>query len=672
MSPNGKKLAYIHNRDNINVLDLASKKIRTIVPASVNYSYQDGDISFDWSPDSKWLSFTFNGFKRWISDIGVADVASGKITNISASGYTEGNPIWSSDSKALLFTSDRYGRRNHGSWGSDSDVIAFYLNQKDFDRTSLSKEDFEKLQQDEKEAKKKKPKEKKTDDKGKKKKAGPKPLEIDFKNKQYHLKRLTLHSAPISSFDLSPDGEMLVYFAQEENRWDLWASKMRESSTFKLLSLKDSKPGTVEFSKDGKSVFIGRGGGRLAKVGISTAGGKASMKPISYNAEMTVNLPAERKYMFEHVWRQVKKKFYREDLHGVDWLALKKNYASFLPTITNNHDFSEMLSELLGELNASHTGARYRPRSTAGDSTAALGILFDLKYRGKGMKVGEVLTRGPVDRAKSKIEKGTVITHIDGVELTPDVNPYQLLNRKSGKRIRLALHDTTSGEKWQEVIKPVSRGATRGLLYQRWIEICRKNTEKFSKGRIGYVHIRSMSDAGFRHVFDKVLGRNSDKEALIVDTRWNGGGWLHDDLVSFLGGDDYIQLVPRGKKRGELGSEPQFRWSRPVVVIQSESNYSDAHMFPFAFKELKLGKLVGAPVPGTGTAVWWENLIDPSIVFGIPQVGMVSKDGKFLENTQLEPDILVINDPESMSCGLDLQLKKAVDELLNQLDAKKK
>jgi C-terminal processing protease CtpA/Prc len=177
-----------------------------------------------------------------------------------------------------------------------------------------------------------------------------------------------------------------------------------------------------------------------------------------------------------------------------------------------------------------------------------------------------------------------------------------------------------------------------------------------------------MDDSSFREVFKEVLGRNSDKEALIVDTRFNGGGWLHDDLVKFLGGEEYLAIEPRGKR---LGSEPVHRWTRPVAVIQNEGNYSDAHIFPFAFKALKIGKLVGTPVPGTGTAVWWEDLLDSSLVFGIPQVGLITHEGEYLENNELQPDVLVYNDPESVAKGIDQQLEKAVEVLIEELDAGK-
>jgi C-terminal processing protease CtpA/Prc len=152
----------------------------------------------------------------------------------------------------------------------------------------------------------------------------------------------------------------------------------------------------------------------------------------------------------------------------------------------------------------------------------------------------------------------------------------------------------------------------------------------------------------------------NDKESIIVDTRFNGGGWLHDDLATLFSGKQYVTYVPRGQV---VGSEPQGKWQRKSVMLMSESNYSDAHFSPYVYKALEVGKLIGMPVPGTTTAVWWERMIDGT-VFGIPQLGVVGKDGKYLENQQLDPDILVNNDYEMLSKGKDQQIEKAVEELI--------
>lgn len=668
ISPDGRSMAFVQDRDEIRVLDLASGVSRTIVPAARNYSYADGDIRFDWSPDSRWLAFNFLSRRRWIDDLGVAEVATGEIVDVTRSGYQDVAPLWSPDGRALLFRSNRYGRRSHGSWGSEDDVMAFDLTREAQDRAQLTVEEYERLAKHEKEAKEEK---KKDGDGDKDAKEPPPVVRVELEGRDHRFRRLTLHSAPMESFAVSPDGETLVYLAQEERKWDLWVSRPRHRESRKLLALGDDSSGEVRFAKDGKSLFLRRGNGAVARVKLNgpdedpTRG--AEIEPVPFAAEMWVQTAAERAHMFEHAWRQAGRKFYDPAMHGVDWEALKGQYEPLVADLATHEDFAELLSEMLGELNASHTGSGHRHRDPDGDRTASLGLLFDTHHRGDGLVVAEVLLRGPADRADSRIAAGSIVTHLDAVALTEAVNTERLLNRKAGRRVRLGLRNPGDGTTWEEVLRPVELGVERNLRHERWVESRRRAAHELSGGRVGYAHVRGMDDASYRDLYQEVLGREGDREALVVDTRFNGGGWLHDHLVIFLGARQYTWFVPRGKQRGDMGGDPFDRWTRPVCVVQSESNYSDAHIFPFAFRELGLGKLVGTPVAGTGTAVWWETLVDPEIYFGIPQVGIQAADGTYLENSELQPDLLVLFDPGAMARGEDPQLEAAVRLMLEEI-----
>jgi C-terminal processing protease CtpA/Prc len=240
---------------------------------------------------------------------------------------------------------------------------------------------------------------------------------------------------------------------------------------------------------------------------------------------------------------------------------------------------------------------------------------------------------------------------------------YQLLNRKVGKLTLLSVYDPSTDKRWDETVKPISGGEENELLYRRWVKNRREEVEKLSKGEIGYVHVRAMNDQSMRTVFEEALGRNIGKKAIIVDTRFNGGGGIHEQLSDFLSGKKYFDIIPHGQY---VGSEPLDKWTKASIVLIGESNYSDAHLFPVAYKLKGVGKTLGMPVPGTGTFVWWENQIDPSLRFGVPMGGWRTPDGKFCENNQLEPDIKIRNEPAIMTAGRDQQIEAAVQELMKK------
>lgn len=667
-SPNGEEVAFLEERTALKVINLESKEVRSITRQDQSYSYSDGDQHYEWSPDSKWFLVNFLPEKRWTDQIGLVSAAGGEIIDLSESGYGGYSPRWMMNGDMMMWFSSRDGMKNHASWGGQMDIYATFFTQDAYDKFTLSKEDYELLKESEEEAKKgdddqEEKEEKSTGDKEEKDKDESEAITIELDGIEDRRSKLTIHSSSLSDGYVTKDGKSLFYLARFEKGYDLWKTDLRTRETKIHTKLNSSSGGGIYADKDDKNLFI-LSGGKIHKIGASDG----KKERIGVNGEMVLAEAKEREYLFEHVWRQVDKKFYKIDLHEVKWEFYKSEYAKFLPHINNNYDFAEMLSEMLGELNASHTGARYRNRDSNGDQTASLGLFYDTDYKGKGLKVTEVMDKGPTVKKKSKIASGTVIEMIDGQEINANTNHYALLNRKANKNTLLSLYNPESGERWEETVKPISLGAEGQLRYQRWVKKNREMVEKLSGGKVGYVHVRSMNDRSYRTVYDEVLGKNNDKESLIVDTRFNGGGWLHDDLATFLNGKNYIGFKPRDQ---DLGNEPQFKWSKPSCVLMSESNYSDAHMFPYTYRALGIGKLIGMPVPGTGTAVWWERLQN-GMVFGIPQVGMVDNEGDYLENKQLEPDIKVANDPEKVIKGQDQQIEAAVKEMLKTVEEEKK
>lgn len=665
-SPNGKEVAYLENRVVLKVINLASKLTRTIMTADKNYSYADGDQYYTWSPDGKWFLVQFGLPERVMSpEVGlVAADGKSEIHNLTLSGYNDYLPKWVMEGKMMIWGSDREGTLAQGGYLTSGNVYAMFFTQEAYDRFNLSKEEFALLkEQEEKEKKEKKDAEEKDKTKNKKEKSEDKAskdtlktIVIDFNNLTDRKKRLTTYTSPANDWILSKDGEKLYYLTVFDKGNDLWVTELRTKET-KLLSKLGVRNVNMELSPDGKFIFI-LAEGKAMKVDVES--GKS--EPLKTSGEMVINQTAERSYIFDHAWRQLKEKFYVESLHGVDWDYYYNEYKKFLPYINNNYDFAEMLSEMLGELNASHTGSGYFNSQPNADRTASLGLFYDYGFRGKGLKVAEVIEGGPIDKASSKIRTGTIIEMIDGQ--SPDsIDFYQLLNRKVNQPTLLSVYDPATNKRWDESVKPISGGEENELLYKRWVDNRRKEVEELSNGKIGYIHVRSMNDASMRTVFEEALGRNIGKESIIIDTRFNGGGNIHEQLSDFLNGKKYIDIIPHGQN---VGYEPGDKWIKPSIVLIGESNYSDAHLFPVAYKLKETGKTLGMPVPGTGTFVWWETQIDPTLYFGIPMGGWRTLDGKFCENNQMEPDIKVRNEQDILSSGHDQQIEAAVKELLKE------
>ena len=671
-SPDGKEVAFLENRTTLRVINLKSKQVRTVLDGKYNYSYADGDQHYQWSPDSKWFLAKYIAVGGWNNtDIVLVKAdGSGEMTNLTESGYSDNNAKWVLDGKAMIWSSDRAGYRSHGSWGAQGDVYIMFFDGEAYDKFRLSKEeqallDEEKQDQKsdtdkgkDKDAKKDKDKDK---DKNKDKKEEPtvEPLKFDLANRKDRIMRLTVNSSFLGDAVLTPKGDKLYYCAAFESGYDLWEHDFKENTT-KLL-IKGVGGGSMFADKKGENIFL-ISGGQLKKIEVKNS----KTAPIAFKAEFSYRPAKEREYIFHHTWRQVLDKFYDPEIHGIDWAGYEKAYEKYLPHINNNYDFVEMLSEMLGELNGSHTGARYYSASST-PATASLGAFYDNGYTGDGLKVEEIIAKGPLTKADSKIKPGCIIEKIDGTSIKSGEDYYPLLNGKAGKKVLLSVYNPTTKERFEEQVKPITYGVQSNLLYKRWVEQKRQMVEKLSNGRIGYVHIKGMNSESFREIYSDMLGRYREKEAIIVDTRHNGGGWLHEDLAILLSGELFAKFMPRGQF---IGNDPFNRWLKPSCVLMCEDNYSNAHGFPWTYKTLKLGKLIGAPVPGTMTAVWWESQIDPSIVFGIPQVGMKDMQGRYLENLQLEPDIEVYNSPESQLKGEDHQLEEAVKEMLKEVNKK--
>jgi len=293
-----------------------------------------------------------------------------------------------------------------------------------------------------------------------------------------------------------------------------------------------------------------------------------------------------------------------------------------------------------------------------------LGLFYDLNYEEDGVRILGIIENGPCDNQKSKIEPGIVVTKIDGLTIKPKMDFFPLLNHKVNKNIQVSLYDPNTRAKWTETINSISHAQEIGLLYDRWVNRNRELTEKLTDGKIAYFHMIDMNDYNYRDIVSKSLSQYYEKEAIIIDTRYDNGGWIHDDLLNLLRGVKYASFERRGNS---YGTDPFLKWTKKSALIVSEANYSNAFLLPYYYQKLGLGKVIGTPVPPSGSVPMSENQLDPSLTISIPQLGMKNSEGVFLEKVRLEPDLTIFNNPSALEVGDDQQLRKAIETLMLEI-----
>lgn len=662
-SPDGKKIAFIEGRRTLKILDVKSKKEVTLLTPKDLFHMRDGDKNFTWSPDSKWLlvdwSKTLNN-----GEILLMAADGSKRVNLNESGYYDSNPKWVNNGKQMIWFSNRNGLKSYATSGSSqSDVYSMFFTQDAWDEFNLSDEDYKLMKaikgEEKKNSSKKKEKDIKKKDADKKDKEDVKPLQFDWDNLQDRTKRLTIHSSRLGDAVLSKDGDKLYYLSSFEGRSNLWTTNLRTRATKMLMKLNVGY-GSLTWDKEMKNLYL-LSSGRITKLNPSTN----KQKPVSIKAEIEFDKIAEKQAMFDHVWLRTNAVFYHSNFHGKDWKKLKKEYQKYIPYIGNEFEFSEMLSELLGELNVSHSGAGFRGGNVKNaDATASLGIFMNHNFKEDGILIDEIIKGGPLDKAKFNIKAGMIIKKINGELIDKNTDVAKYLNRAANKFMLLEIENPSTKKSQTITVKPITLGQENRLLYKRWVKINEKQVEKESNGQLGYVHIPGMSDGPYRSIYQDMMGKYLDKKGVIIDTRFNGGGDLVADLAMFFTGVPFLTYETEAKV---VGGEPTSRWTKPTLSIFNESMYSDGHCYASGYTDLKIGKTVGMPVPGTCSFAGWETLPNGSY-WGIVPVSAKNKAGEWMENNQTEPTIKVKNMPGKIDNGIDEQLIISIRELLKDVN----
>jgi tricorn protease len=480
---------------------------------------------------------------------------------------------------------------------------------------------------------------------------------------------------------ISPDGTMVAYCSLDSSGRpeDLWVASVPRGHISRVTS-GGLRPSQIQWSKKQSNVIWFRdgqgqirrarvGGGGLEALlsgsGRPSFGGDAAVVP--FKVKMTIKRDEEFQEMFDQSWRAMAEYFYDAKFHGADWKAVRAKYRPLVKHVAMKEDLYSLVHIMLGELNASHLGIA-GPGAVPEEFTADLGLIFDESYRGPGLKIAEVLKRGPADKRGLNLRPGEFVWSIDGTRITEQTDVSKLLNGKVGEAVVLQVAasgnaDPRDPKAFRRVeIQAAGRGTVSGLMYERWVENNAKRVAKLSDGKLGYIHIPSMDKDGLDQFLRSLYSDNFDKEAIVLDVRFNGGGFTHDQVLNYLGGREHTLFRQRDGGEGLVLRSYDRKWTKPLVLLINNRSYSDAEIFPSAFKTLGLGKVVGQATGAHVIGTYSIRLIDGS-AFRIPRTGVFNSKGENMEKVGVTPDIAVDNDPDQLARGTDAQLERAVQVL---------
>ena len=649
VSPDGSKITYVSGSQFI-LADIDSKgKISN--KQVLHNEWWNLPSGVSWSPDSKWIAYSQQDL-YFNSEIYIRS-ADGKGEPINVSMHPKGDamPMWSADGKKLAFASERNGQ-NYDVWFA-------WLSEDDWDKT---KEDLEEgLYFDDEDS-----------EQSGEEKDETVVVDIDAEGIHERLMQVTSASANEYAPVFDQDGEHIYFVSSsiETERTELYKVKW-DGSDLARITKTNASPSNLTLSSDGTSLFF-ISNGRLAQ--LATASDK--MESVAFRAQMVRDFEAEKRQIFDEAWSVLNKGFYDPDFHGQNFAELKEQYRPLAMAASTKGDFRDMFNLMLGQLNASHMGLYGSDRAeTQQWRTGLLGI--EIKPHKRGVEVLHVIPNGPADREQSKLNVGEVITHVDGIELESNDNFYRHFENRVEEQILLTVRD---GRKEREVvIRPTGRLSDH--LYEQWVDERAELTEKYSNGRLGYIHIRGMNMPSFERFERELMASGYGKEGILIDVRYNGGGWTTDYLMTVLNVRQHAYTIPRGATEDPSANKTKFReyypfserlpltaWTKPSAALCNESSYSNAEIFSHAYKNLGIGPLIGKETFGAVISTGGRGLIDGSYV-RLPFRGWyVKKTDQNMDFSGAVPDHELENTPDYRT-GEDAQLKKAVEVLLEKIDA---
>ncbi len=639
MNKKRTQAVYLSGRDEVRMIDLKTMDSKNIVHDEI-WGFQSGAPGF--SPDDNYVVFTAH--RNFEEDIFVYDIKQNKTMDLTNTAVTEASPVWSADGKYIYFVSSRL----HPSYPTGvRDARIYRMPLQKFD-APYRLDKFNELF-----------KEEKKDSTKKKDTVAPVPIKIDVADIMDRLE----HIGP------SFGGQQLVDLVEGAGKTTvLYNSNHAEgrSALYKTVLDPFDQPKTdkINGTDGGVSDFVGVNdkyyvllGGTVCKLDLN--GNK--IDAISTGYTFRRNLAAEFNQVFYEAWAQIEQNYYDEKFHGLDWVKTKNYYKQFLPHLNNRNDLRTVLNDMLGELNSSHQGFSSggdEERIILSNSTNETGIVFDDK---DPYKVKYVLNRSNADNKDVSLQEGDVLVKVNGVKVDPSVDRYYYFTRPSlDKEMELGFQ--RNGQPVDIKIHP--QPSLNDNLYDEWINTNQKRVDEKSNKRIAYSCMKDMGQGELEHFLLDMTKQLANRDALILDLRYNTGGNVHDEVLRFLAQKSYLQWKYR---EGQMTKQSNFAPSdKPIILLTNEQSLSDAEMTAAGFKSLKLGKIIGNETYHWIIFTSGAGLVDGSFV-RLPAWGCYTLDGKDIEFNGVQPDIKVINTFEDKINGRDPQLETAISEILKQL-----
>jgi tricorn protease len=613
--------------------------------------------SFRWSPDNKWITYSQEDDIRvqdvWLVNLTPDGVAlkTGKPVNVTDHPGFNDQPLWFSDGTRLAFRSNRYRNRDIETINNSGKFALFTV--------PLEKEK-DKFDEDEDAPKptEVKPADAKPGDK--------KPIEVkvDPQEIERRSKQIVGLDEGVSAYSLSPDGKTFVFVSSVQGQNDIWQAGA-DGGAVQRLTTGGEAPQSFQWSPDSARIYYVGTGGTVRWV--SRGGGPGGS--IAFTARMQIERTVDYKAALDEGWAVLNDRYYDKTYHGVDWKAVGEKYHSLVDYVTTRNDFNYLFTQMLGELNSSHTGIQYPASTRPARETGYLGIFVDQDYTGQGVKIASIMPRSPADRSESRLNAGEYVVSVDSQVVQADASLDKALTDKVGRTVTLLVNTKPGLEGARTVrIKPIGRLAWNGLLYEKWIDDKRAVAEKASGGRFGYLHVTDMGDDARNRFERELFSIGQRKDGMIIDLRNNNGGDTHDSLLKILERNKhYFTFAPRLETPFP---QPERAYVKPIILLTNEASLSDAEVFSNGFKELGLGKVVGMPTMGWIIFTYTYPLIDGSFT-RVPHLGCYTIEGKDMELWGVPPDIKVGLLPADSIAGKDPQIERAVEELLKDKRLKK-